>query len=152
MSEEGYWFGYLEAGPKSAPVLMDERLATSTGNPATRYLYNLARDQILEYKWEVVQPKLRPLKPEEQELAERLKAGYEEARKAFSPRGVPTAPPAGTAEPPTAQPGEEEAEGLEDEEALDEVAELDAADLEAEVLEEDLGLEEGDEADEEEEL
>jgi len=150
MSDEGYWFGYLEAGPKSAPVLMDERLSTSTGNPATRYLYNLARNQILEYKWELVQPKLRPLKPEEQELAEQLKAGYEEARKGFSPRGVPTAPPADAAQPPSAQP--EEAPAEDEEEALDEVAELDAADLETEVLEEDLGLEEGDEAGEEEEL
>ncbi|RMD80723.1 MAG: hypothetical protein D6809_00410, partial [Gammaproteobacteria bacterium] len=84
MSDEGYWLGYLEAGPKSSPVLMDERLSTSTGNPATRYLYNLVRNQILEYKWELVQPKLRPLRPEEQEVAEQLKAGYEEARKAFS--------------------------------------------------------------------
>jgi len=78
------WYGYLEAGSKSSPVLMDPKLDTS--NPGTLYLYNLKRDKILEYQRAIIEPKLRELNGKESELAEELKKAFNKARKEFSPR------------------------------------------------------------------
>ena len=78
------WYGYLEAGTKSSPVLMDPKL--DTGNPNTLYLYNLNRDKILEYQRLVIEPKLRELNGKESDLAEELKKAFNKARKDFTPR------------------------------------------------------------------
>lgn len=85
MSEKEHWYGYLEAGAKSSPVLMDSSL--STGNAKTVYLFNLDRQRILEYSREVVDAKLRPLQTVEKDVIAALQTGYAQARAGFVPRG-----------------------------------------------------------------
>lgn len=85
MSEKHYWYGYLEAGEKSSPVLRDSRLDTCMSD--TLYLFNLRRGEILEYKRAIIEPKLRALGAQEQELGQTLKSAYIEARNRFTPRG-----------------------------------------------------------------
>jgi len=84
MSKQEYWYGYLEAGDKSAAVAIDNNL--ETGNPLTQYVYNLVRGSILEYRRDIVAPKLRELTKDEQNLLEPLKAGLDQARQQFTPR------------------------------------------------------------------
>ena len=84
-SKSSIWYGYLSAGTRSSPVLRDERL--ETGNPRTFYLFNLERGVILEYAREVVEKKLRELKPAESGFIEELDAGYKKARRNFKGRG-----------------------------------------------------------------
>jgi hypothetical protein len=78
------WYGFLEAGPKSTAVLIDANL--STGNPDTLYMFNLARDRILEYSRALVEPKLRELDEGDTSLIDQLEAGFAGARDAFQPR------------------------------------------------------------------
>lgn len=85
MSDKYYWFGYMEAGEKSSPVLRDSRI--DTGNPETLYLFNLKRNEILEYRRDIIEPKLRELNTEEQASCGELKTTYVEARSRFTPRG-----------------------------------------------------------------
>lgn len=85
MSDKHYWYGYLEAGEKSSPVLLDSRL--DTGSADTMYLFNLKRGAILEYKRAIIEPKLRELTADEQAVGKELKAAYVDARSAFVPRG-----------------------------------------------------------------
>lgn len=85
MSDKQYWYGYLEAGSKSSPVLRDNRL--DTGNPETLYLFNLNRGEVLEYKRTIIESKLRDLGSDEKALSKSLKAAYIEARNSFIPRG-----------------------------------------------------------------
>lgn len=75
------WYGYLEAGNKSSAVIRDDRL--DTGSHKTVFLFNLERKQIIEYTREIVDPKLRELKPSEAKLIDELNAAYTEARRAF---------------------------------------------------------------------
>lgn len=85
MSEKDTWFGYLEAGAKSSPVLIDPGL--STGNTKTVYVFNLARRAILEYAREILDAKLRPLQATERSVVGELQAAYAQARVGFTPRG-----------------------------------------------------------------
>lgn len=85
-SNDTTWYGYLEAGDKSSGVARDERL--STGNPATLYLFNLKRNEILEYKREIVEPKLRELNQKEKGLLDEVKSAFNKARKGFTPRAA----------------------------------------------------------------
>lgn len=80
------WFGFLEAGVKSSPVIMDSKL--STGNEATLYLFNQNRNAIIEYRRDIVEAKLRTLKPEEGPLEKELSQAYKKALAGFSPRTV----------------------------------------------------------------
>lgn len=80
------WYGYLEVGEKSTAVIRDERL--DTGNGKTLFLFNLARGQILEYTREIVEPKLRELKPSESGKIDELNAAYGEARRNFQHHNV----------------------------------------------------------------
>jgi len=80
------WHGFLEAGARSSPVIRDDRL--DTGSHKTVYLFNLARNSILEYSREVVGPKLRELKPEESAAIAELDAAYKKARRSFKDRGA----------------------------------------------------------------
>ena len=80
------WHGYLNAGSRSSPVLRDERL--DTGNPKTFYMFNLERGAILEYAREIVEKKLRELKPAESGFKKELDAGYKKARRNFKDRGA----------------------------------------------------------------
>ncbi len=86
MSDNTLWYGYLDAGERSSAVAMDNRL--STGDPTTVYLFNLQRNEIIEYKRAIVEPKLRELKGKEQELETELKSAYRKARNGFTPRGA----------------------------------------------------------------
>lgn len=85
MSESSLWFGYLEAGEKSSPVVMDERL--NTANPNTVYLFNLHRGEIIEYRRDIIEPKLRPLGEGEDQHQKSLKSAYTKVRGSFTPRG-----------------------------------------------------------------
>lgn len=76
-----FWYGYLNAGTRSSPVLRDARL--DTGNTKTLYLFNLVRGEILEYVREIVEKKLRELKPAESGFVADLDAGYKKARRNF---------------------------------------------------------------------
>lgn len=102
MSENNFWYGYLDAGEKSSPVLMDQRL--STANPNTIYVFNLKRSEIIEYRRDIVEPKLRDLGDEEGPVIKELKSGYTKARSGFVPRGAKiTSIPEKGAEAPAAK-------------------------------------------------
>jgi hypothetical protein len=88
VKEHDLWYGYLEAGAKSTPVLRDRQL--ETGNPKTLYLFNLQKGEILEYSREVAESKLRSLTAEEAGIVEHLAAAYAAARSDFKPRGAKT--------------------------------------------------------------
>ncbi len=99
MSENTLWYGYLDAGEKSSPVVMDQRL--STANPNTIYVFNLKRSEIIEYRRDIVEPKLRDLGDEESSIIKELKSAYNKARSVFVPRGakVSNIPEKGTEAP-----------------------------------------------------
>jgi hypothetical protein len=78
------WYGYLEAGAKSSPVLMDPKL--DTGSSDTMYLYNLKRDQILEYQRALIEPKLQGLNGKDAVTVEALTKAFNKIRKEFTPR------------------------------------------------------------------
>jgi hypothetical protein len=78
------WYGYLEAGEKGSHVAMDPMM--DTGKPKTVYVFNLKRDQILEYSREIVEPKLRELNESEFDMLAELKKAFNKARKDFTPR------------------------------------------------------------------
>ena len=84
MTQEELWYGFLEAGDRSSPVARDPKLTTS--NPETMYVYNLKRNEIIEYKRAIAEPKLRPLKASESDLLEELTAAFAAALKEFTPR------------------------------------------------------------------
>lgn len=78
------WFGYLEAGKKGSLVVRDVTL--DTGTPSTIYLFNQKKGKILEYRKDIVESKLRELKPKEAEAVESLEQEFERARTGFVPR------------------------------------------------------------------
>jgi len=78
------WYGYLEAGTKSSPVLLDPKL--ETGDSKTFYLYNHKKNQILEYRKDLIEPKLRELNGKEGNLVDQLKKEYNKIRTSFTPR------------------------------------------------------------------
>lgn len=80
MGKNAVWCGFLEAGKKSSPVVLDARLETN--NPKTIYLFNYAQGKFLEYAHEIVEPKLRELRPDDVLLKE-LKSAFKVARKCF---------------------------------------------------------------------
>jgi hypothetical protein len=88
MSKDSLWFGYLDIGDKSSPVAQDPRL--STGKPDTIYWFNLQRNSIIEYKREIVEPKLRPLNGNEAEITKELKKAFNKVAKDFTPRAKPS--------------------------------------------------------------
>lgn len=84
------WFGYLEAGEKGSAVVRDSSMGTGTA--ATIYLYNHQKGRILEYRGEIVEPKLRELNGEETALVKELRKAYDKVRSSFTPR-VTVRPP-----------------------------------------------------------
>jgi hypothetical protein len=78
------WFGYLEAGKKGSLVVRDVTL--DTGTPSTIYLFNQKKGKILEYRKDIVEAKLRELKPKEADAVESLEQEFERARTGFVPR------------------------------------------------------------------
>ncbi len=114
------WYGYLEAGDRSSPVIRDERL--DTGSVRTVFLFNLARREILEYSREIVEPKLRELKSGEAKTIKELDAAYAEARRNFKDRRVRTLniPEHGAAARRAAEPrSEDDIEDIVKEESAD---------------------------------
>ncbi|MEW5755992.1 MAG: hypothetical protein AB1810_06775 [Pseudomonadota bacterium] len=86
MAKQNIWMGFLEAGPKSSPVLRDDKL--ETGNPKTIYLFNLNKGEILEYSRALVEPKLRDLTAAEQsKYAEEMQSRFGKASADFQPKG-----------------------------------------------------------------
>jgi hypothetical protein len=67
-------------------VVLDPSLLT--GNEQTIYLYNQQRNQIIEYRRDIVETKLRELNSEEAKTAKALQQAYTEARSGFAPRGA----------------------------------------------------------------
>jgi hypothetical protein len=80
MKAKDIWYGVLDAGEKTSPVVRDATLDASQGKV---WLYNHVRNQFIEYARTIVESKLRELDtgdiPQE-ELDEAFKA----ARQAFS--------------------------------------------------------------------
>jgi hypothetical protein len=85
------WFGYLEAGEKTSPVVRDSSL--STGNRATMYLFNFNKGRILEYRQDIVESKLRELTDEETFMTASLRDAFMKVRNTFEPRGAVRLPP-----------------------------------------------------------
>jgi hypothetical protein len=83
MSKDDIWYGFLQAGAQSSPVVRDATLATNSRK--TVWLYNHVRDRFLEYSLEVVEPKLRELDDGDISL-KALDKAYRAARKKFAPR------------------------------------------------------------------
>ena len=81
MSNNNIWYGFLEAGEKSSPVVRD--LSLETDNAKTVYLYNFTRGIFLEYSREIVEPKLRALKTGDISQEE-LENAFKAARKTFN--------------------------------------------------------------------
>ncbi|MGR6035809.1 MAG: hypothetical protein ACU4EQ_04585 [Candidatus Nitrosoglobus sp.] len=86
MKEKTLWYGYLNAGQKSTPIVLDHEL--HTGNNETIYLFNLIRGEILEYQRQIVEPKLQELSTEQTEVIKQLKAAYAKAKRNFKPQGA----------------------------------------------------------------
>ncbi|MEW7978674.1 MAG: hypothetical protein G8D28_09855 [gamma proteobacterium symbiont of Phacoides pectinatus] len=81
MNSNNVWFGYLQAGDKSTPVVRDESI--DSGSAKMIYLYNHARGQLLQYSREIVEPKLRELNPGEVDR-KALEHSFQAARQAFA--------------------------------------------------------------------
>lgn len=124
MSETNLWYGYLNAGEKSTPVLMDQRL--NTANPNTVYVFNLKRSEIIEYRRDIIEPKLRDLGDEENTTIKELKTAYTKIRSDFVPRGarISTIPEKGSEAPPPKKAAPRES----DEEEYDELVTADEND------------------------
>ena len=119
--KKNLWYGYLEAGANSSPVIRDDGL--NTGNPKTVYLFNLARGCILEYSREIVEPKLRELNGKESKAIAKLEAGFAEARRDFKDRSarILNIPERSSPARKAAQPDEEQdLAGFADDESTDE--------------------------------
>jgi hypothetical protein len=84
-TKNNLWYGYLEAGNRSSAIVLDQRL--ETGDPSTLYLFNLQRGAFVEYKRELVEPKMRELGKLEEEILDELKSEFNKARSQFQPRG-----------------------------------------------------------------
>jgi hypothetical protein len=116
------WFGFLEAGKASSPVVRDDSL--DTGNPANLYLYNHARGAILEYRKDIVERKLRDLRQDEAAALDSLKSAFVEVRDRFTPR-CSGRPRAGPRPQPRRQAFEEPTDGGDDDSEIPDLSELD---------------------------
>ncbi len=80
MSAKDIWYGVIDAGEKTSPVVRDATLDASQGKV---WLYNHQRNQFIEYAKAIVEPKLRELNTEDIPEKE-LKKAFKAARKVFS--------------------------------------------------------------------
>jgi hypothetical protein len=74
MSKYKLWYGVLEAGEKSSPVVIDRNM--DTGDKNTVFMYNHNKQEILKYVRELAEPKLRELSDQEKLLESSLKKGF----------------------------------------------------------------------------
>ena len=87
MNAKNVWYGVLDAGEKTSPVVRDATLDASQGKV---WLYNHVRNQFIEYARAIVEPKLRELTSEDIPQIE-LDEAYNAARQAFlSSRNITT--------------------------------------------------------------
>jgi len=78
MNAKNIWYGVLEAGEKTSPVVRDTSLDASENKI---YLYNHLRNQFVEYLQAIVEPKLRELTDgdiSKDELDKAFKAAYQD--------------------------------------------------------------------------
>jgi len=80
MSSKDIWYGVLEAGEKTSPVVRDKTIDAGQNKV---YLYNYVRKQFVEYALPIVEPKLRELTEEDVSRKE-LEKSFKAARKVFS--------------------------------------------------------------------
>lgn len=80
MESKDIWYGFLEAGNKSSPVVID---ASIDAGDNKIYLYNYVRNQFIEYAKAIVEPKLRALTPGDTSRDE-LDTAFKASRLAFS--------------------------------------------------------------------
>ncbi|MCP5150971.1 MAG: hypothetical protein H6983_25225 [Ectothiorhodospiraceae bacterium] len=142
--DDQYWFGYIEAGAKSSPVLLDRSL--DTANSETVYLFNLKRGEIIEYRREIVEAKLRAL-GEDAESEQALRDAYPSARRGFQPRSTvrlaETETTTSTAASADDEDGESDAEEVDDLDgdldygAVEEAGDDDSDDEDDDVVDED---------------
>jgi len=107
MSKRKLWFGNLEAGSKSSPIVIDYEMETGEKNAI--FIYNHSRKEILKYSRDVVEPKLRELTAKEKDLEAELKKAFGEAMKNFkfkTPKAM-DAPGKTAAKSKPAKPAEE---------------------------------------------
>ena len=79
MKNKHLWVGYLTLPDKKKTlVASDERV--ETGKPKTIFLYNLERDQIVEYGREIIQPKLKNAPEADYDVA-KMTTSYKKALK-----------------------------------------------------------------------
>ncbi|MCW8887647.1 MAG: hypothetical protein OQK25_01145, partial [Gammaproteobacteria bacterium] len=71
-------YKYLNAGDKSTAVVLDASIDTC--NEQTIYLYHQQRGEIVEFRRDIVEPKLRELSGDEVGMKRELEKGYKEAR------------------------------------------------------------------------
>ncbi|HBR96323.1 MAG TPA: hypothetical protein DD979_02965 [Gammaproteobacteria bacterium] len=82
VSAKAIWYGMLETLRANSVLLRDDGLPE--GSEGRVYLYNVDRDQIVEYVEAIVSTKLRELSQEEiQALGKGIEKQYKAARKAF---------------------------------------------------------------------
>jgi hypothetical protein len=81
MSTNNIWYGVLEAGSKTAPVVRDLSMPASNNSI---WLYNHARNTFVEYTLAIVEPKLRELTKSDISQDE-LDQAFKAARKDFAP-------------------------------------------------------------------
>ncbi len=80
--QNNVWYGFLEAGAKSSPVIRDDKL--ETGSSKTVYLFNLNQNKISEYSLQIVGSKLRELKKDEEHFIAELDKAFPKARTEFT--------------------------------------------------------------------
>ena len=80
MSSKEIWYGVLEAGEKTSPVVRDKSIDADMNKI---YLYNYVRNQFVEYVQAIVEPKLREL-AEGDISREELDNAFKSAYKSFS--------------------------------------------------------------------
>lgn len=79
MSAKDIWYGVLEAGEKTSPVVRDTSLEAGQNKI---YLYNHVRNEFVEYSQAIVEPKLRKLAAGDISSKE-LEKAFKAARQAF---------------------------------------------------------------------
>jgi hypothetical protein len=81
MSTNDIWYGVLEAGDRSSPVVRDQSIQVNSNKI---WLYHHARNTFVEYSQAIVEPKLRELATGDIARDE-LDRAFRAARKAFAP-------------------------------------------------------------------
>lgn len=79
MSSKDVWYGVLEAGEKTSPVVRDASIEAAQNKI---YLYNHVRNDFIEYAQAIVEPKLRELKAGDISKKD-LEKAFNTARQAF---------------------------------------------------------------------